>query len=55
MEENDNKADRFLSDEVKWGVIISIKYFELKYVDIAKMFGIASIGTVSKIYNKYLI
>ena len=43
----------YLSDEVKWGIVISRKYYNEKYTDIMSRYGLQSKGTVSKILKKY--
>ncbi|KAL4469135.1 hypothetical protein ABPG72_020088 [Tetrahymena utriculariae] len=54
-EEFQEEEDYFLSEEQKWGIIISIKHFNLTYEEIAEEFNIGSKGTVSKVYHKYLL
>ena len=47
--ENVGKESIILSDETKWGNVISIKYFDLSYDDIMKKFNVGSKGTITKI------
>ena len=50
--ENDTNSI-YLSDEIKWGIVISRKYYKEKYNDIMDMYNLSSKGTISKILKKY--
>ncbi|KAL4501547.1 hypothetical protein ABPG72_018598 [Tetrahymena utriculariae] len=54
-EEQTQSNERNLSDEVKWGIVISWKYFDQNIDQIVKIFSLKSEGTVSKIISKYKI
>lgn len=41
-----------LTEEIKWGIVIAIKYYNDKYSTIEKIFNIQK-GTISKIWKKY--
>ncbi|KAL4465717.1 hypothetical protein ABPG72_015118, partial [Tetrahymena utriculariae] len=52
-QDSQEQSERLLSEEIKWAVIISIKYFNLSYRQIQEKFELSNIGTISKIWSKY--
>ena len=47
-----SKASKHFTDEQKWAIVISLKYFGLKQYEVAEKFGACKV-TVSRIWSKY--
>ena len=49
----EESSTNYLSDEAKWGIVISRHYYGEKYTDIMDLYDGKSKGTISKVLKKY--